>query len=89
MNKIPQMIRRDVFINKDAPQFLLREEDEEDQIISKDLKEDLETLQNQQNISNDDLSQPSISSGVNFINVLRTNFSYEHCFGSFSLFICT
>ncbi len=24
-------------------------------------------------------------SGINFINILRTNFSYEHCFGSFSL----
>ncbi len=28
-------------------------------------------------------------SGVNFINILRTNFSYERCFGSFFLVTCT
>jgi len=26
---------------------------------------------------------------VNFINILRTNFWYEHCFGRFSLVTCT
>jgi len=26
--------------------------------------------------------------GVNFINILRENFSYKHCFGSFSLVTC-
>ncbi len=44
------LIRRDVFINKDAPQFVLKEENEEDQIISKDSKEDLQTPPNLQNI---------------------------------------
>ncbi len=29
------------------------------------------------------LSSQQRLSGVNFINILRTNFSYEHCFGSF------
>jgi hypothetical protein len=45
-----KLIRRDVFINKDAPQFVIKEENEEDQIISKDSKEDLQTSLNQQNI---------------------------------------
>jgi len=31
------------------------------------------------------ISTLSITPGVNFINVKRTNFSYEHCFGSFFL----
>ncbi len=31
----------------------------------------------------------SIRPVVNFINNLRTNFSYEYCFGSFSLVTCT
>jgi len=29
------------------------------------------------------------TSSVNFINILRTNFSYERCFGSFFLVTCT
>ncbi len=29
-----------------------------------------------------------LTPGVNFINILRTNFSYEHRFGSFSLVTC-
>jgi len=33
-------------------------------------------------------STPNWKSVVNFINILRTNFSYERCFGSFSLVTC-
>ena len=51
-----------MFINKDAPQFVLRENDEDDQIISKDSKEESQTLLNQQNIEIGNLSQASISS---------------------------
>ena len=60
-----------MFINKDAPQFVLREVDEDDQIISKDSKEDLKTLSNQQNIEMGNLLQASISSEYKLLYLPR------------------
>jgi len=34
-------------------------------------------------------SKFELPAGVNFINIVRANFLYEHCFSSFSLVTCT
>ncbi len=36
-----------------------------------------------------DVGADTVTPVVNFINILRTNFSYKHSFGSFSLVTCT